>query len=99
MPIRFAPLIVTSFFDIINFVLKSRYIYIMLSKTGTLFSETIRVYTKDYYNHASLGLDEGLYNLYSFGRKTPKNPLIAGFIKEDIEGPYTIVQKSIFMNF
>lgn len=59
-------------------------IFIILSNTGTLFSRTIKLYTKAAYNHTSIGFDRELNELYSFGRKKPNNPLIAGFVKENL---------------
>lgn len=59
-------------------------IYIILSNTGTLFSKTIKLYTKAPYNHTSIGFDMELRELYSFGRKKPNNPLIAGFVRENL---------------
>lgn len=59
-------------------------IYIILSNTGTLFSKTIKLYTKAPYNHTSIGFDSELKELYSFGRKKPNNPLFAGFVKENL---------------
>lgn len=64
-------------------------IYILLSDTGTLLNKTIKAYTKAPYNHVSLSLDKELIEMYSFGRKTPRNPINAGFVREDIlEGTY-----------
>ncbi|MRH43457.1 hypothetical protein GH741_12290 [Aquibacillus halophilus] len=60
------------------------YVYIMLSDTGTMFTNVIKKYTKAPYNHASLSFDPELKEMYSFGRKNPKNPLYGGFVKEDI---------------
>lgn len=59
-------------------------IYILLSNTGTLFSRTIKLYTKAPYNHTSIGFDMELKELYSFGRKKPNNPLFAGFVRENM---------------
>jgi|SRR5690606_23400038 len=44
----------------------------------------IRCFTNAPYNHVSIVFDEELNEIYSFGRKHPKNPLFAGFIREDI---------------
>lgn len=60
------------------------YVYIMLSDTGTVFTNLIKRYTKAPYNHASLSFDPELKEMYSFGRKKPTNPLHGGFVKEDI---------------
>ena len=44
-------------------------VYILLTDTGTLFTKSIKTYTKAPYNHASISFDVGLEELYSFGRK------------------------------
>lgn len=58
-------------------------IYIVLTKTGTLFSKAIGVYTRKEMNHASVAFDEELKEMYSFGRKNKNNPFNGGFIKEE----------------
>ncbi|HZG58405.1 hypothetical protein [Paenibacillus sp.] len=64
-------------------------IYILLTDTGTYFTRLIKAFTAAPYNHASIALDAGLKELYSFGRKRPTDPWRAGFIEEDIaEGTY-----------
>ncbi|NLN14450.1 MAG: hypothetical protein GX185_02465 [Tissierellia bacterium] len=60
-------------------------IYILLSHSGSLFSKAINIYTGDLYTHVSIALDRDLKELYSFGRIKPYNPIIGGFVKEDIE--------------
>lgn len=59
-------------------------VYILLTDTGSVLTKIIKWYTNAPYNHVSIGFDEGLNEIYSFGRKNPRNPLIAGFIKEDV---------------
>lgn len=54
----------------------------MLSDTGTVFTKTIKLYTRKKFNHSSLSLHEELGKIYSFGRKNPINPFGAGFIDE-----------------
>lgn len=44
----------------------------------------IKLYTNTDYSHVSLSLNRELTEVYSFGRKNPRNPLFAGFVKEDI---------------
>ncbi|KAF0817296.1 hypothetical protein KIS4809_3778 [Bacillus sp. ZZV12-4809] len=61
-------------------------IYILLTDTGTLFTRLIKLYTKKSYNHASISLDPELKEVYSFGRKTAKNPFIGGFVQENTRG-------------
>ena len=66
-------------------------VYILLTDTGTLFTRVIRLYTKADYNHVCIGFDRSLEILYSFGRKNPSNPFIAGFVNESIRrGIYKI---------
>ncbi|MCM3389905.1 C40 family peptidase [Ureibacillus chungkukjangi] len=59
-------------------------VYILLTDTGTVLTKIIKWYTNAPYNHVSIGFDDKLNEIYSFGRKNPKNPLIAGFVKEDV---------------
>ena len=59
-------------------------VYILLTDCGTLLTKTIKQYTAAPYNHVSLSLDIELNELYSFGRKVPRNPLYGGFVKEDV---------------
>jgi len=61
-------------------------IYILLTNTGSVLNNLIKRYTKAPYNHASIAFDIELKELYSFGRLNPANPLVAGFVKEDIRG-------------
>lgn len=62
-----------------------RKVFLVLSDTETLFTRIIKLYTKKRYNHASLSFDPKLCEMYSFGRKKPKNPFIGGFVKESSE--------------
>lgn len=59
-------------------------IYILLSHSGSMFSKTIKIFSKDTYTHVSIALDEDLKELYSFGRIKPYNPILGGFVREDI---------------
>jgi hypothetical protein len=61
-----------------------KHVYILLTDTGTLFTKSIKKYTKAPYNHASIAFDAELKDMYSFGRKNPNNPINGGFVKEDI---------------
>ncbi len=61
-----------------------RRVYLILTDTGTLFTRMIKLYTKKPYNHASLSFDPRFLELYSFGRKKPRNPFSGGFVKESI---------------
>lgn len=66
--------------------MKEKDIYILLSHSGSMFSKAINICTKQPYTHVSIALDKDLEELYSFGRIRPYNPVIGGFIKEDISG-------------
>jgi len=66
----------------------SEEIYIVLTATGTWFSETIKMFTRAPLNHASISFDEELNEVYSFGRKKLNNPFSSGFIQEDFENPF-----------
>ncbi|MFX3636313.1 MAG: hypothetical protein ACE3L7_05015 [Candidatus Pristimantibacillus sp.] len=59
-------------------------IYVLLTDTGTRFTRLIKEFTNAPYNHASLALDAELNEVFSFGRKVANNPLIAGFVREDL---------------
>lgn len=60
-------------------------VFLLLTDTGTLFTKMIKYYTKKTYNHASTSFDPHLMNVYSFGRKSARNPFVGGFVKEDIQ--------------
>ncbi|MBU5436511.1 hypothetical protein KQI42_00745 [Tissierella sp. MSJ-40] len=67
-----------------------RVIYILLTHSGSILSKCIKTYTREPYSHVSIALDHTLNELYSFGRIKPNNPLIGGFVKEDIiRGTYS----------
>ena len=63
---------------------EDRYIYLVFSFTGTLLSKTIKYVTKDEYAHVSICFEDTFKEMYSFGRKYPSNPIIAGLVKEDL---------------
>lgn len=66
-------------------------VYIMITQTGTKFSRVLQLFTHASYNHASIALDENLESLYSFARQNLYIPILAGFVKEDInKGVYKL---------
>lgn len=74
-----------------------RDVYILLTHTGSLMSNMIKLYTKEPYSHVSISFDANLKEVYSFGRKKPRNPLIAGFIMEDIQkGTYSLFTETTY---
>lgn len=64
--------------------------YILLTYTGSMLSSLIRRLSEYPYSHIAIGLDPSFQTFYSFGRKYFSNPLIAGFVSEDVkDGVYT----------
>lgn len=63
---------------------KKKNVYLLFTDTGSVLNNLIKRYTKAPYNHTSIAFDIELKELYSFGRLNPANPLLAGFVKEDI---------------
>lgn len=59
-------------------------VYLLLTDTGTIFTRMIKLYTKKPYNHASIAFDGNFREVYSFGRKKPRNPFFGGFVNEDV---------------
>lgn len=59
-----------------------KYIYVVISRTPTSIGKIIRRILKGKYNHASISLDEGLSQIYSFCRLSVSNPLVGGIIRE-----------------
>ncbi len=75
--------------------LNEKALYIMLSYTGTFASRLIKNVRKSKYAHSSIAFDENLNEMYSFARRVLYFPLIAGFIKEDIDdGVFKMLPKS-----
>ncbi len=64
--------------------MESKKVYLLLTDTGTIFTRMIKLYTRKPYNHASIVFDEYFNEVYSFGRKRPKNPFVGGFVNEDV---------------
>ena len=61
-----------------------KHVYIILSRSSTIFALIIRAFTKKYYNHTSFALDKSLDTFYSFGRRNPRLMFPAGFITEGL---------------
>ncbi|MFB3161619.1 hypothetical protein ABLO26_09615 [Neobacillus sp. 179-J 1A1 HS] len=59
--------------------------YLLLTNTGSFLTKCIKLYTKKPYNHASIAFNSQLSEVYSFGRKTVRNPFIGGFVKENVK--------------
>jgi len=54
--------------------------------SGTRFSKMLRLMTQKEFTHASIALDPDLSKLYSFGRRSMAMPLMAGFVRENVNG-------------
>lgn len=63
-------------------------IYLLFLDTGTFLTKTINLFTNSTLNHASIALDQSLSQVYSFGRKRPRNPFIGGFVRENLQLPF-----------
>lgn len=59
-------------------------IYIIFSKTGTVFSNVISFFTQKEFAHTSISLDPTFQTMYSFGRINPAYVLPAGFVEENL---------------
>ncbi len=59
------------------------HIYLAFVDTPGIFASLIRCFLKQKYIHVVISLDPDLNEAYSFGRRNPSVPLIAGFEKED----------------
>ena len=56
------------------------------SKTGSILSRAISLFSETDYVHASISFDDSFTHLYSFGRKKPYNPFSGGFVVETFFG-------------
>lgn len=59
-----------------------KYLYVVLSQTGTFPSNLIKLFTRGQLNHASISLTPDLKELYSFGRVRLYNPFRGGLVRE-----------------
>lgn len=70
------------------------HLYIVLTRTNTMISRLIHLFTHDEYTHAALALDSELQEMYSFGRKYTYNPFLGRFKQERLnEGTYGLAKK------
>ena len=65
-----------------------RSVYILLTRSGTIASRTIHLVTRDMFTHASIALDENLYEMYSSTRKNGRTLFPAGPCREYLRGGY-----------
>ena len=62
---------------------ETKNIYLVLTYTGTMLAKLIKYYTHSEYSHVSISLDEGLNEMYSFGRVYTYIPFLGGYIHEN----------------
>ena len=63
-------------------------IYLLLTRSGTVLSGAISLFTGDSYTHVSLAFDPALESLCSFARRNHAFPLPAGLVQESLDGGY-----------
>ena len=61
------------------------YVYIAMVDTPGLLADMIRKATGNNYIHVVISMDEGFEHAYSFGRRNPQIPIIAGFEQEETD--------------
>lgn len=59
-------------------------VYILLSRTGSVPSKAIQLFTRKKYTHSSISVLPYLDGFYSYGRRRLHNFLVGGFVSEDI---------------
>lgn len=69
-------------------VMGERTLYFLFTDTGTYLSRAINYCTREGLNHVSISFDDELQEVYSFGRKNPKNPFTGGFVKENVHSEF-----------
>lgn len=68
---------------------KNKHIYIVFTRTNTVLSNLIGLFSGGKYTHASLSFEQNLDKMYSFSRKKPHNPFVGRFMQERLcEGVY-----------
>ncbi|MFD2762435.1 hypothetical protein [Lentibacillus juripiscarius] len=68
--------------------MSSKTVYLLFTDTGTCLARVINFVTRQPLNHVSITFDPELREVYSFGRKRPRNPFIGGFVKEDVQSSF-----------
>lgn len=78
-------------------VISMKYVYIVLSYSGTKASRFLKLFTSAKYTHVSICLDKNLNTFYSFARRNIKMPIFGGFViehpDEGIFGMYPAICK------
>lgn len=66
-------------------MVKTRSLFVMVSRTDTGIAKIIRAVSRYPYNHVSVTLDPSLRRWYSFARYVQDAPLYGGFVCESVE--------------
>lgn len=66
-------------------MIRTRTLYVMVSRTETGIARIIRAVSRYPYNHVSITLDDTLRSWYSFARYVQSAPLYSGFVRESAE--------------
>ena len=64
--------------------MKTKSVYILLTKSTTICSKMVYMATKSEYTHAAISLDNSFDGLYTFSRKYKRLLLPAGFVRESV---------------
>lgn len=79
--------------------MSNRNVYIVVTRTNTIPSRVIRIYTGSPYNHVSLTLDGRLEDMVSFGRLHPFTPVPGGFVHEGKTKGFSAVSATFHAGF
>ena len=70
-------------------------IYLLLTRSSSIPSRLIGVFTNEPFTHVSIAFDRELTSMYSFSRKYPALPLPAGLTEEHIDRGFYRKQNNI----
>ncbi|HOQ74687.1 MAG TPA: hypothetical protein PLZ65_09855 [Limnochordia bacterium] len=74
--------------------MSKEHLYVVLTRTNTIISRLIHLFTQDEYTHAALALDRELTEMYSFARKYTYYPFLGRFKHERLdEGIYKLAKQ------
>ena len=65
--------------------IRSKSIYVMISRTSTGFGRLVQRFGRLNYNHAALSLDEDFEHLYAYARPKHQGLLLAGLVRESLD--------------
>lgn len=74
---------------------EQKYVYVVLSSTGTIVSRTVRFLFRDRYTHASISIEPDLSVMYSFSREYIYFPFYGRFRAEKTDQGFLAKRTSI----